>query len=145
MSQVFSDNMLCRYPKPMQEYERKYLGGNVWADWASFSEMEAVYDAVYRDNKYFWVDGVYYQCYGFGLYRPITSGSSSGSVSAVYVTVEADGTTLVVPELNGKVFLQATTNMVPYTDDIVIQTGTLLNFSAVGGVYVGQRILIFYQ
>ena len=145
MSQVFSDNMLSRHPKPVQEYERKYLGGNVWVDWADFAEMEAVYDAVYRDNKYFWVDGIYYQCYGFQLYRPITSGSGSGSVTAVYVTVDTAGDVLIVPELSGNTFLSATSNMQSYTDDIVLQTGTILDFTAVGGVYVGQRILILYQ
>lgn len=145
MSQVFSDNMLCAYPKPTQEYERKYLGGNIWVDWASFAEMEAIYDEAYRDNKYFWVDGVYYHCYGAGLYRPITSGSGSGSVSAVYVTVADAGNTLIVPELSGHTFLSATTNQVTYLDDVVLQTGTILDFSAVGGVYASQRILIFYQ
>lgn len=145
MSEVRSDNRLERHPKPVQEYERRYVGGNVWVDWADFAEMEAVYDAVYRDNKYFWVAGVYYECYENGTaYRAISGAAGAAGVYAVSVPVLTTGMTLTVSELAGHTFILAIQGATPYTSVYIEQTGTVLDFTNVGGVFDGETILIFY-
>ncbi len=77
MSEIRSDNRLEQHPKPVQEYERKF-NGTGYEDWASTAEMEAVYNVAYRPNKYFWINGHYFECLSDGVtYRQIDGGGSS--------------------------------------------------------------------
>lgn len=143
MAIIRSDNRAEFHPKPVQEYERRFTGVT-WVDWVSFSEMEAVYNVAYRLNKYFWVDGKYYQCYGTSLYREI-GGGGTGNSSIVDVVVEEDSQIIDVPELEGKTFFLAIQGATPYNRTYITQDGTELDFSGVGGTFTGQRITIFYQ
>ncbi len=74
MSEIRSDNRLEQHPKPVQEYERRFTG-STWVDWADTAELEAVYNVAYRPNKYFWINGHYFECLSDGItYRQITGG-----------------------------------------------------------------------
>ena len=143
MSIIRSDNRLEKHPKPVQEYERRF-NGFTWVDWTSFAEMELVYEAVYRLNKFFWVNSVYYHCYGDGLYRPV-SGSGSGNASIIDVIVANTDSNIDVPELDGKTFYMANQAGMSYNREYITQDNTNLDFTNVGGVMEGQRITIFYQ
>lgn len=144
MSEIRSDNRLEKHPKPVQEHERKNVSG-VYVDWDSFAEMEAVYNIAYRANKYFWVDGLYYQCSSVGVYRLIGGGSSGGGADVVDYTVLADSNGITVSELDGKTFYLAVQGTTPYNSVFVQQTGTFLDFTNVGGVSAGQVITIFFK
>ncbi len=139
MSIIRSDNRLEEHPKPVQEYERRFTG-SAWVDWVSFAEMELVYSAAYRLNKYFWVDGIYYECYGTSLYRAVNGGGSPAET-----IVQADASGITVPELSNTVMYLCVEGNTNYTRYQVIQSGTFLDFSGVGGVYSGQVILTFFR
>ena len=141
MAEIRSDNRLELHPKPTQEYERRF-NGTTWVDWTDFAQMEAVYNVAYRLNKYFWVAGVYYQCYGNSLYRAI-AGSGGGNATILEYIVTADAPNITVAGLSGKTMYMVVQGSTPYTRYQVIQTGTLLDFTAVGGVFDTQVILIF--
>ncbi len=142
MSIIRSDNRLEEHPKPVQEYERRFTGVT-WVDWVSFAEMELVYNVAYRLNKYFWVDGVYYECYGTSLYRAV--GSGGGSSSPAETIVQADSTGITVSELSNAVMYMVQVDNTTYNRYQVIQTGTFLDFTNVGGVYTDQVILTFFK
>lgn len=144
MSEIRSDNRLEKHPKPVQEYERKFVSAGVYVDWDSFAEMEAVYNIAYRANKYFWVDGVYYECSSIGVYRPISGSPSTGNSTIIDVIPVADASTIIVPALAGFTFMLAVKGAVPYNRAYIGQTGSTLDFTAVGGVTAGERITIFY-
>ncbi len=139
MSIIRSDNRLEEHPKPVQEYERRFTGVT-WVDWASFAEMELVYNAAYRLNKYFWVDGIYYECYGTSLYRAVADNGSPAET-----VVSADATGIFVSQLTGKTMYMVVQQNTIYTRYQVIQTDTFLDFSLVGGVYQDQVILTFFR
>lgn len=85
MSTIRSDNNLYTNPKPAQEYERKLVDG-AYVDWDSTDEIDAFFavpplSLSYRNNKYFWVAGDYYEFDG-SEYR-VVGGSLSGSLSFV--------------------------------------------------------------
>jgi hypothetical protein len=145
MSEVRSDNRLEQHPKPVQEYERRF-NGTTWVDWADTAELEAVYNVAYRPNKYFWIDGDYFECLSDGVtYRQITGGGSgSGNCSVTSFTPVADASAITVSDLSGHTFFAAIVNVQAYTPDQVVQTGTVLDFSLVGGVLAGIAIIIFY-
>ena len=143
MSIIRSDNRLEQHPKPVQEYERKLVGSS-YVDWVDFAEMEAVYNAAYRLNKYFWVAGIYYECYGTSSYRPVGAGAGGG-LSVAETIVSADGSSIVVSELASKTMYMVQQENQTWNRYQVIQSGTTLNFTAVGGVFTGQVILTFYQ
>jgi len=95
MSLTRSDNRFETHPKPVQEYERKFVDGS-YLDWDSTSEVNEAVEIFFRKNKYFWIDGSYYQCDDDGTtYRPIGSGATSppGTVSLTnetYYEIEWD-------------------------------------------------------
>lgn len=144
MSEIRSDNRLEKHPKPTQEYERKLVAG-LYQDWDSFAEMEAIYDVAYRTNKYFWVNGIYYQCTGPGAYRPIGSGGGTGGIDVLDYSVLVDAMTITVPELLGRQFFLAVQGTTPYNSVFIGQAGIILDFSRVGGVSAGQTITIFFK
>jgi hypothetical protein len=145
MSIVRSDNRKEEHPKPVQEYERRFTGVT-WVDWADFAEMEAVYNVAYRLNKYFWVAGTYYQCYGTSLYRAISSGGSGvGNCFILAIMPDASANTIDVPALDGKTFRVAITNSQSFDTVLIAQTGTELDFTLVGGVQLGVLITILYE
>ncbi len=139
MSIIRSDNRLEEHPKPVQEYERRFTG-ITWVDWVSFAEMELVYNAAYRLNKYFWVNGIYYECYGTSLYRAINGGGSPAET-----IVQADAIGITVDELSNTVMYMVQVDNVTYNRYQVIQSGTFLDFTNVGGVYQSQVILTFFR
>jgi hypothetical protein len=147
MSIIRSDNRLEEHPKPVQEYERRFTGVT-WVDWASFAEMELVYNAAYRLNKYFWVAGIYYQCYGTSLYRAI--GGVGTSPAETIVLADASGIfvdVLVSGETVYTMMMCVESNTI-YTRYQVIQdpdNPTYLDFTNVGGVYEGQIILTYFK
>lgn len=145
MSEVRSDNRQERHPKPTQDFERKFTNPG-FVDWADFAELEAAYTLEYRKNKYFWVDNNYYECTDDGVtYRQITGGGTgTGNCNVTSFTPDADANAITVPALSGHVFMAAIANVQAYTPDQVSQTGTVLDFSLVGGVLAGVQIIIFY-
>ncbi len=89
MSEIRSDNRLEQHPKPVQEYERRFTG-STWVDWADTAELEAVYNVAYRPNKYFWINGHYFECLSDGVtYRQIDGGGGGGTVT---ITATGDAT-----------------------------------------------------
>ncbi len=132
-------------------YKINLISGDVlhafafFIDWDSFAEMEAVYNIAYRANKYFWVNGNYYQCDEVGVYRQISGGGSGGGSDIVDYTVTGDSNGITVPELDGKTFYLAVQGTTPYNRVFITQTGTFLDFTNVGGVADGQVITIFFK
>ncbi len=91
MAEIRSDNRAEFHPKPVQEYERRFTG-STWVDWADTAELEAVYNVAYRPNKYFWINGHYFECLSDGVtYRQIDGGGGGGSVT-ITATGDATGT-----------------------------------------------------
>lgn len=147
MSEIISDNLLNKHPKPMQEHERKF-NGTGYEDWIDTAEFEAAYELEYRKNKYVWIADHYYEVLDDGVtYREI-GGGGGGNCFIVVVTPDVDGTILDVPELSGKQFDAAICNVQAYTADEVTQdvlVTTLLDFSLVGGYLANKKIVILYE
>ena len=150
MSSIRSDNNYYVNPKPPQEYERKFDGTN-YVDWASVAEVNAATDPQFRKNKYFWIDGVYYQCDNDGVtYRPVGGPANMGTVKYVKIAIGADANTINVPEL-----ASATTLVMVVMDKIIYQdfvndgnqisfSGTTLDMTNAGGVHAGGWLIVFY-
>lgn len=79
------------------------------------------------------------------LWENLTPGIGGAGLQYVSVTVVTTASTLVVSEISGKSFVLASTGAQTFDDTYVIQTGTTLDFSAVGGVTAGQQITIFFS
>lgn len=145
MAEVRSDNRLEQHPKPTQEYERRFTG-TTWVDWVDTAELEAVYNVAYRPNKYFWINGDYFECLSDGVtYRKITGGGGgSGTVQiATYLPTGASNT-IIVPELSGHTFYIAIMATQSFDTTHVSQSGTTLDFVNVGGVINGVLITILF-
>lgn len=145
MSIVRSDNRQERHPKPTQDFERKFTNPG-FVDWADIAELEAAYTLEYRKNKYFWINGDYFECEDDGVtYRQISGGGTGvGNCFITAFTPIADASSIIVPALSGKTFMAAIANVQAYTPDQVVQTGTTLDFTLVGGVLAGIIVIIFY-
>lgn len=148
MSIERSDNRLELHPKPVQEWERKLVGG-VYVDWSSTAEIDSFYttgglSSTYKLNKYFWVAGILYQ-YTLSGYRQV--GGNTGGVSSIPYRVTETSNTVTIPGLIGKEFvflIQA--SQVYDADQISLndETGEL-DGSAIGGFYEGYLLTIMYK
>jgi len=77
----------------------------------------------------------------------ISNASFNGGLQSVEITAPTTGNTLTVAALASKTFVTATTGTQAFINDVsqVTQSGTVLDFTAVGGVTAGQKITIFYK
>lgn len=136
MSIVRSDNRLEQHNKPVQAYERRF-NGTTYVDWTNEAEVNAAYNIAYRPNKYFWINGSFFQCESDGVtYRPVSGNTLVTEYFTVgYETFQYD-TGLDLPDgsvsqiLRGGIGVQAVFNTAPSGQQVRYDADGLLTLDS---------------
>lgn len=168
MAQPRSDNRKENHPKPVQEGERKLVGG-VYVDYTDIADIIANTTEAFRPNKYFWAAGVKYHFTTAIDYR-VVGGAGGAGIKSLKFAINTDGSGVPDSTFDGykaagnllsdarlenvkiiailaagsvfQDFFPGSFNHVPYNS--VTGLGTL-DFTSVGGLSDPSFVIILFQ
>ncbi len=89
-SNAISEPLQLKHPLPPVDGEMKYVAG-LPVDYNDTADVISNTNPAFRKFKYFWIDGILFQCLGDGItFRP-TSGNGGTGLRALKFAVNDDG------------------------------------------------------